>query len=296
MPATGNILCGVDFSRHAARALRYAAATAKRLNTTLTVLFADDPLLDAAAGVAYDHDLVSAQRERHLERFITRAVSGQGTPKVERLTTVGDPAAEVHRVASERGSRMIVVGTHGLRGSAHVLFGSTTERLLRTATIPILAVPPRAPRMPRPDWPAPAIGCAVDLDEHLVGDARAAAGFARQFGVELVLLHAVKPVAAPPWARRQAPGADDSRLAAAREKLTMAAKELGLPKPPQGNALVGHPPEAIAAYARRRVGLIVLTLRRGRGAFGSRPGTITGQILGVATVPVLALPASDRSA
>ena len=292
MPSTGNILCGVDFSKHAARALRYAAAAARRLNTTLTVLFADDPLLDAAASVAYDHDLIVAQRERYLERFVTSALGTKSSVPVERMTAVGDPCSEIARIANEHRSRIIVAGTHGVRGSQHMLFGSTTERLIRTTKVPLLVVPPRAPRLPPAQWPGPAIACAVDLDEHLNGDARAAAGYARQFAVDLVLLHAVRPVAAPPWARRKKLPVDDPRIALAEDKLTMVARELGLAKAPAARALSGHPAEAIGAYARRRFGLIVLTLRRGHGPFGSRPGTITGQLLGLSTVPVLALPAS----
>jgi len=44
-----SILCAVDFSRHSAMALRYAAALARNRQAWLTAVFAVDPLLSAAA-------------------------------------------------------------------------------------------------------------------------------------------------------------------------------------------------------------------------------------------------------
>lgn len=37
-------------------------------------------------------------------------------------------------------TRMIVVGTHGKRGMTHAMLGSVAERLLRTATVPVLVL------------------------------------------------------------------------------------------------------------------------------------------------------------
>ena len=48
------ILCPVDFSDHSRQALAYAALLASRSKGQLIVIFVEDPMLVAAAGVAYD--------------------------------------------------------------------------------------------------------------------------------------------------------------------------------------------------------------------------------------------------
>ena len=52
----------------------------------------------------------------------------------------GIPSEEIRKAAESEDSDLIVVGTRGKTGLAHVLLGSTAERLIRTAPCPVLAV------------------------------------------------------------------------------------------------------------------------------------------------------------
>ena len=52
----------------------------------------------------------------------------------------GRASQEIVRVASEEKADVIVMGTHGYTGMAHVLLGSTAERVLRRAPCPVLTV------------------------------------------------------------------------------------------------------------------------------------------------------------
>ena len=45
------------------------------------------------------------------------------------------------KLAESVGAGMIVMGTHGRTGLAHLLMGSTAERVVRTAPMPVLVVP-----------------------------------------------------------------------------------------------------------------------------------------------------------
>jgi nucleotide-binding universal stress UspA family protein len=45
-------------------------------------------------------------------------------------------------VARRLGCNLIVMGTHGLTGATRVFLGSTTEKVLRHAHVPVLTIPP----------------------------------------------------------------------------------------------------------------------------------------------------------
>jgi nucleotide-binding universal stress UspA family protein len=52
----------------------------------------------------------------------------------------GYASTEIIRIAEEREMDLIVMGSHGLTGLAHVLFGSTADRVVRKAPCSVLTV------------------------------------------------------------------------------------------------------------------------------------------------------------
>ena len=52
----------------------------------------------------------------------------------------GKPHSEIIRYARESGIDFIVMGSHGLSGIEHVLFGSTADRVLRACGCNILII------------------------------------------------------------------------------------------------------------------------------------------------------------
>jgi nucleotide-binding universal stress UspA family protein len=62
---------------------------------------------------------------------------------------VGKPAEEILRVAGEEAVDLIVMGTHGHAGVAHLLrLGSTAETVVRTAACPVFTVRANAADIP----------------------------------------------------------------------------------------------------------------------------------------------------
>ena len=51
---------------------------------------------------------------------------------------MGDPAAEVVRIAEEESAEMIVMGTHGRTGLTRLLMGSVAEAIVRRSPCPVL--------------------------------------------------------------------------------------------------------------------------------------------------------------
>ena len=56
------------------------------------------------------------------------------------LLREGDPSVEILEAAKESGATMIVMGTHGRSGLAHLFLGSVAEKVVRKSPIPVLTV------------------------------------------------------------------------------------------------------------------------------------------------------------
>ena len=63
---------------------------------------------------------------------------------VDWVVAEGIPAEVIVREAAERGVDLIAMGTHGRSGLAHLLLGSTAERVVQHAECPVLTVRPDA--------------------------------------------------------------------------------------------------------------------------------------------------------
>ena len=147
MSARPSILCPVDFSDASAGALRYAAAVATHFGTRLIALTVEDPVLtealDLGTGIMWTPD----HSQKELAQFAAKTFGVEPSvgASLEYDVAVGKPASEILRVAREQSSDLIVVSTHGLTGMRKLFFGSTTERVLRETTTPVLVTPPQDP-------------------------------------------------------------------------------------------------------------------------------------------------------
>jgi nucleotide-binding universal stress UspA family protein len=137
------ILVPVDFSKGSNRAIAQAEQLAKALGAQIEVFHAYQlpvfALPDSSVTVSptYVADLTDrAQQElnRHRERLEEHGI--QATTKL----LEGNAADAIVARAEELRARMIVIGTHGRSGFRRFLLGSTTERVVRMATVPVLTV------------------------------------------------------------------------------------------------------------------------------------------------------------
>jgi len=144
MPAMSlqSIVCGVDFSKASAAALKTAAALAYANGGQLTVVFVDDPLLVAAAKAAHDLRGGPAPALEELKRFISQSLDEESLVSDTQATiAVGEPATELFNAARQAHAGLLVLGTHGSGRGTRLLFGSTLTRVLHLARLPVLVVP-----------------------------------------------------------------------------------------------------------------------------------------------------------
>ena len=139
------ILVPTDFSGHADAALDYAIELAAPLGATVGLLHViEDPL---AAGMwsseLYSAEIVGLQINltKDAEERLRRTVAEAGSPLVtEHEVRTGRAASTIVEVAAETKADLIVMGTAGRTGVAHVFMGSVAERVVRTAPCPVLTM------------------------------------------------------------------------------------------------------------------------------------------------------------
>jgi len=290
-----SILCPVDFSPQSRKALQYALALSRRFGSRLTVMFVNDPLLIAAANAAYRGQRRFVDRTNaELARFV-KQITRTGRREHESvglIVSVGNPAEEILRQATRLRSDFVVMGSHGLSGIRKVLFGSTTEQVLRRATVPVLATPPsigsrttvgRTIEFARVIAP-------IDLAGEWQSDAIRAADFAGEFDAQLLLVHVLARVQRPPWLRSAAHSNERRRIEKAQAALERVRTKLFAGLPSMSTlVVVGDPAHEIARLTNRGGSRVVMSLRGTAGVWGMRRGSIAYHVLTHSTTPVLAL-------
>ena len=89
-------------------------------------------------------DLVRRQHERFERRArdaVDRVAAASAVP-VETHVVEGRPATVLAAAIDDYDADLVAMGTHGRSGVERVLLGSVAERVLRTATRPVLVVGP----------------------------------------------------------------------------------------------------------------------------------------------------------
>ena len=141
------ILCPFDFSETAQEALKYAIyLMSKDDNATLylahvvdsRVFDYGDPIIEhepSVSTVALDQ----STREQ-LEKKLLAEVPDEIQNRVETIILFGVPFLEIIMTARNNDIDLIVIGTHGRTGLAHMLIGSVAEKVVRKAPCPVLSV------------------------------------------------------------------------------------------------------------------------------------------------------------
>jgi universal stress protein A len=143
------ILVPVDYSSCSRAALRLAAQLAQRFQATLDVVhvwdrpsYVSDVVMTRTEPISGKSLIAMIQQnaQRDLDAFLSTADLPPGTVLAGRLLS-GDPAsALIHELKAAK-CDLVVVGTHGRTGLAHVLLGSVAEKLIRLSPVPVLTVP-----------------------------------------------------------------------------------------------------------------------------------------------------------
>ena len=293
MTARPTILCPVDFSDASLGSLKYARLIAGHFGARMMVLAVEDPLLTEAIDLGTGHVWDPDDTRNELARFVSRALGDVQLSDVVYEVAVGKPANQILQIAQETPCDLIVMSTHGLTGMRKMFFGSTTERVLRETTIPVLATPPSK------DAPASIeearhliarILVPVDLSAASTHQVQVARALSEALTVPMLATYVVEPVRSPLAAKLHLPSIELERKTRAEDALDELLATVPRALHPEALVTYGDPAEEIAKVARdRRAGLIVIGLH-GSPLLGPRMGSVTYRVLCLAPALVLALP------
>jgi nucleotide-binding universal stress UspA family protein len=282
------VLAAVDFSESSRRALTFAARLARHAGGRLHVVHAQDPLLAHAARAAGVD--IDGETRAELSAFMqTAPPSGDWSP----FQDVADgPAVSVLCDAADRvNADVIVVGAHGMSGIGRLMFGSTTEGVLRGAEHSVFVIPD--------SWTPPhgdaddlrgmgPVVAGVELTPASFAAAHAARDLAKLLNTTLELRHVVPPTSVLSRWSAHAETALRERLDEARTHLREAAALRDL-TPDRIHVTSGPVAEQLAEAVRADDGrhpLLVLG-HRTRAERGGTPGSTAVRVLTLADVPVL---------
>lgn len=130
------VLFPTDFSHASDAALEHAQALAKQRQARLVILHVEEPPLAYGGGELY-YGLPEPSSERIMKMLEDVRPSDASVEFTHKLT-MGDPAAEIVRIAAEENADMIVLGTHGRTGMSRLLMGSVAEAVVRRSPCPVL--------------------------------------------------------------------------------------------------------------------------------------------------------------
>jgi nucleotide-binding universal stress UspA family protein len=145
-----NILCPVDFSGCSMSALEYAALLAQEADATLTIVHVVANVLDDWPGLQ-DFDAVDerlsvaelfAKREDEARRQLAAALATHTSDFCEIKTAIlrGTSGPAILRFAAAHRNDLIVMGVQGRPAADLMVFGSTTQHVVRQAVCPVLTI------------------------------------------------------------------------------------------------------------------------------------------------------------
>ncbi len=143
-----DVLVPVDFTPTSERALRFALSLVGPRSEVLVLHVVDIDFVERVVHSGFASreqaiDQLRSQAERQLDVLLTDVRQQRDDVEFEPMIVVGKPFAEILRIAHDLDFRMIVMGS-GSRKREDIeawLFGSTAEKVLRAAMIPVVCVP-----------------------------------------------------------------------------------------------------------------------------------------------------------
>ena len=284
------ILCPIDFSEFSIMAYRHALSLAAHYRAKLVAQHVVElwrhPSASFAPSASLYHEYCQSLCGRgmeQLQQFVKDHAHNEVQPKL--VVVVGIAPDAILSFAQAEKSDVIVMGTHGLRGFDRLMLGSVTDRVMRRAPCPVLAVrePPHDSEAAGQERHLDRILACTDFSKNPERDLNYAISTTAEYDAELTLLHVLEEVPRP--AKRE-------------EVIDATTKQLDKLIPPEWRKTlkiktavrIGKPYQQIIQFAQQEQSDLVTMGVRGRGALDVAVfGSTTYRVMQLGPCPVLAV-------
>lgn len=280
-----HVLTATDLSARSDRAIARAAELAARFRARLTILHVIDEDLPAPILADEANDAQTALAE------IAEAIAQTHGLRAEIVVRAGHPAGAIAALAVEEGPDLVVMGSHRRRIFADIFVGTTIERVIRTATVPVLMANAASPA------PHAEILAAVDFSDTALHAVRTARELGLLEGAHLTLLHAFTAPAKDMMLiagveERLVHGHVSEESLAARRKLDALRTTLDLASESPDLRIEEGAPESVVLGAIAEIGadLLVIGTRGATGLDRVLMGSVADALLRKVEIDVLAVP------
>ncbi len=138
----------MDFSAHSEEALRFAAGLAARLDAPLLILHVihdpgESPGYYPQKDPEHPHriaDVAADMMTEFIERIAMEHPTLENIPRAQTLLVSGLPVTRILEVAEQCSPQMVIMGSQGRTGLAHLLLGSKAEQVVRLCPFPVTIV------------------------------------------------------------------------------------------------------------------------------------------------------------
>ena len=288
------ILCPIDFSEFSVRAYHHALSLAEHYQAKLVAQHIVElwrhPSAGFAASAGLYEEFCQALREsgkKQLQEFVKNHTHDEIQPEL--VVHEGIAPDSILSFAQAQKTDVIVMGTHGRRGYDRLMLGSVTDRVMRRAPCPVLAIS-------KPPHDSVAAGkerghvhhlsrilFCTDFSENSERALNYAISATAEYDAELTLLHVLEGFPSP--------AKKEEAIAAATERLDKLI-------PPEGRKTlkiktavrIGKPYWQIIQLAlEAQIDLVTMGVR-GRGALDLAVfGSTTYRVMQLGSCPVLAV-------
>ena len=279
------LLIPVDGSTGAARAVEYGLSVARATDAAVDLLYVVDTSIDRL--IDPDDGQTLLDRSEKAGRRVTADIQKRAEDlDVDREVRRGRPYEEILAYADERDVDLCVLGT---RGAGDRRLGSTAERVVTLADVPVVSVPDTEELQHSLPDPLSDIVVATDGSDAAERAADHALEVAERFGATL---HAVYVIDSTVYDLEDAPRSIVGLLREGGEtvveEITASAQAVNVPT--TGQVLRGSPASELCEYADGVDAGLIVVGTRGRGGVPDRLlGSTTRRIIRDAGRPVLSL-------
>jgi nucleotide-binding universal stress UspA family protein len=295
MTPISRILVPIDFSEPSDQAFAYAKRFAEQVHASVHLVHALEDRYVAAsftAGMYATHpvslrtSLLQEAEQRLAERFpVDERERFNGTIDV----ILGPPDGSIVERADSLDANLIVMGTHGRGGVAHLLLGSVAERVVRHARCPVLTIKAATER------PVRTILAPTDFSAASDAALDYAYLLAAHFGARVQLLHVLRDPFANEGVSAEAyltevPHTREALLASAHEWLQRRARRRPAGVEVSTEGFFGNGAKTITDYASHAgADLIVMGTHGRTGVAHFVLGSVAEHVVRTAPCPVLTL-------